>query len=68
MYIEYIFYHAHEISWDNNPFLHQVTLPVYLNSTRAELLFTLDFKAKGMSESGDHHYYERGVALLSSGL
>ena len=41
---------------------------MYLNSTRAELLFTLDFKAKGMSESGDHHYYERGVALLSSGL
>jgi len=46
----------------------QVTLPVYLNSTRAELLFTLDFKAEGMTEAGDHHYYERGVSLLSSPL
>lgn len=46
----------------------QVTLPVYLNSTRAELLFTLDFKAEDMSSSGDHHYYERGVALLASTL
>ena len=46
----------------------QVTLPVYLNSTRSELLFTLDFKAEGMTSSGDHSYYERGVALLSSGL
>lgn len=48
--------------------LPQVTLPVYLNNTRAELLFTLDFKAEGMTEEGDHHYYERGVALLSSPL
>lgn len=46
----------------------QVTLPVYLNTTRAELLFTLDFKAEGVSASGDHHFYERGVALLSSAL
>ena len=46
----------------------QVTLPVYLNSTRSELLFTLDFKAEGMTPTGDHSYYERGVALLSSGL
>ena len=46
----------------------QVTLPVYLNSTRAELLFTLDFKAEGLNASGDHNYYERGVALLSSPL
>ena len=48
--------------------LFQVTLPVYLNSTRAELLFTLDFKAEGMTDAGDHHYYERGVSLLSSPL
>jgi len=31
-------------------YLPQVTLPVYLNNTRAELLFTLDFKAEGMTE------------------
>ena len=46
----------------------QVTLPVYLNSTRSELLFTLDFKAEGVTSSADHHFYERGVALLSSAL
>ena len=46
----------------------QVTLPVYLNSTRAELLFTLDFKAEGVQTSTDHRFYERGVALLSSAL
>lgn len=47
---------------------HQVTLPVYLNHTRSELLFTLDFSAQELSPSGDHCYYERGVALLSSTL
>ncbi len=46
----------------------QVTLPVYLNSTRSELLFTLDFQAEDMTPSGGHHYYERGVALLCSTL
>eukprot|EP00731_Ephydatia_muelleri_P024350 Em0016g621a len=46
----------------------KVTIPVYLNHTRAELLFTLDFKAEGVSPSGDHAYYERGVALLASAL
>ena len=46
----------------------QVTLPVYLNQTRAQLLFTLDFQAEGLSPTGEHDYYERGVALLSSTL
>ena len=46
----------------------KVTLPVYLNQTRSELLFTLDFEAEGVSSSGDHSYYERGVAIISSTL
>lgn len=46
----------------------QVTLPVYLNQTRSELLFTLDFDAEGVAATGDHSYYERGVAILSSPL
>jgi len=41
-----------------------ITLPVYLNSTRAELLFTIDLElAKGQNE---HNIYERGVALFCS--
>jgi dynein heavy chain 1 len=45
-----------------------VTLPVYLNQTRTELLFTLDFEAEGITAAGDHSYYERGVAIVSSSL
>ncbi|KAK6191509.1 hypothetical protein SNE40_003176 [Patella caerulea] len=43
-----------------------VTLPVYLNATRAQLLFTLDFKPDATSK--DHGFYERGVAIISSDL
>jgi dynein heavy chain 1 len=44
-----------------------ITLPVYLNATRSELLFTIEL------ESADHSlnefdYYERGVALLTSSI
>ena len=47
----------------------QVTLPVYLNHTRAELLFTVDFSAQDVSLSKEEHsYYERGVAMFSSAL
>ena len=47
----------------------QVTLPVYLNHTRSELLFTVDFAAKDVSRSNEEHsYYERGVAMFSSAL
>ena len=54
---------------DSSTFLPlQVTLPVYLNSHRSELLFTLDFKAEGVVSSSDHAYYERGVAILCSSL
>ncbi|XP_065175263.1 cytoplasmic dynein 1 heavy chain 1-like [Sycon ciliatum] len=41
-----------------------VTLPVYLNSTRSELLFTLQFTASGTSR--EHDFYEHGVALICS--
>ncbi|XP_012938795.1 cytoplasmic dynein 1 heavy chain 1 [Aplysia californica] len=45
----------------------KVTLPVYLNATRSQLLLTLDFvPAEGTSQ--DHSFYERGVALISSDL
>lgn len=41
-----------------------INLPVYLNSHRSDLLFTVDMKvAQGQSA---HQFYERGVALLAS--
>ncbi|TRY83561.1 hypothetical protein DNTS_016270 [Danionella cerebrum] len=39
-----------------------VTLPVYLNFTRADLIFTVDFDIA--TKEDPHHFYERGVALL----
>lgn len=39
-----------------------VTLPVYRNSTRLELLFTLEFNVMGSVQQ----YYERGVALVAA--
>lgn len=42
----------------------KLTLPVYLNSTRVELLFTVDLAvAPGQDR---HSFYERGVAVLTS--
>ncbi|KAK3912297.1 Dynein heavy chain, cytoplasmic [Frankliniella fusca] len=42
----------------------KISLPVYLNSTRTELLFTVDLNiAPGQDQ---HSFYERGVALLTS--
>jgi len=42
----------------------KLSLPVYLNSTRAELLFTVELD---VAPGQDHHtFYERGVALLTS--
>ncbi|WAR20651.1 DYHC1-like protein [Mya arenaria] len=46
----------------------KVTLPVYLNATRAQLLFTLDFETEGQGSGKGHSFYERGVALVSSDL
>ncbi|MGH0183385.1 UNVERIFIED_CONTAM: hypothetical protein FKN15_012033, partial [Acipenser sinensis] len=39
-----------------------VTLPVYLNFTRADLIFTVDFDIA--TKEGPHSFYERGVAVL----
>ncbi|GCB72449.1 hypothetical protein scyTo_0006311 [Scyliorhinus torazame] len=39
-----------------------VTLPVYLNFTRADLIFTVDFEIATKEDS--RSFYERGVALL----
>ncbi|KAL3873221.1 hypothetical protein ACJMK2_036362 [Sinanodonta woodiana] len=46
----------------------KVTLPVYLNATRGQLLFTLDFDTEGEGSGKDHSFYERGVAIISSTL
>ncbi|XP_026482181.1 dynein heavy chain, cytoplasmic isoform X8 [Ctenocephalides felis] len=42
----------------------KLSLPVYLNSTRSELLFTVDLSVA--SGQDPHSFYERGVALLTS--
>ncbi|KAF0044179.1 hypothetical protein F2P81_003337 [Scophthalmus maximus] len=41
---------------------HMVTLPVYLNFTRSELIFTVDFDIA--TKEDPHSFYERGVAIL----
>lgn len=40
----------------------QVTLPVYLNFTRSDLIFTVDFDIA--TKEDPHSFYERGVAVL----
>ncbi|XP_063237430.1 dynein heavy chain, cytoplasmic isoform X2 [Bacillus rossius redtenbacheri] len=42
----------------------KLSLPVYLNSTRTELLFTVDLNIAPGQEP--HSFYERGVAVLTS--
>lgn len=42
----------------------KVTLPVYLNSTRAEILFTVQLTVANAKE--ELRFYERGVAILAS--
>lgn len=42
----------------------KLTLPVYLNSTRGELLFTVDLAVAPGQDP--HSFYERGVAVLTS--
>lgn len=42
----------------------KLTLPVYLNATRAELLFTVDLAVAPGQDP--HSFYERGVAVLSA--
>uniref|UniRef100_A0AAQ4PH56 Cytoplasmic dynein 1 heavy chain 1 n=1 Tax=Gasterosteus aculeatus aculeatus TaxID=481459 RepID=A0AAQ4PH56_GASAC len=41
---------------------HMVTLPVYLNFTRSDLIFTVDFDIA--TKEDPHSFYERGVAVL----
>ena len=45
----------------------EVTLPVYGNGLRTELLCTINVKA-GQSNTSEFHFYERGVAVLASSL
>lgn len=52
----------------SDPSKGKVTLPVYLNATRAQLLFTLDFVPADQPADKEHSFYERGVALISSDL
>ncbi|KFM80266.1 Dynein heavy chain, cytoplasmic, partial [Stegodyphus mimosarum] len=42
----------------------EVTLPVYLNTTRSELLFTVNLPVAGQQK--EHSFYERGVAVICS--
>lgn len=42
----------------------KLSLPIYLNSTRTELLYTVDLNIA--SGQDPHSFYERGVALLTS--
>lgn len=41
-----------------------VTLPVYLNANRSEILFTVDLSVANPDE--ELSFYERGVALVAS--
>ena len=45
----------------------EVTLPVYGNGLRTELLCTITVKI-GQVNSSEFHFYERGVAVLASSL
>ena len=51
-----------------DPSASRVTLPVYLNATRGQLLFTVDFDSAEKTDGKDHRFYERGVALICSDL
>lgn len=42
----------------------KITLPVYLNATRTDILFTIDLSMAPNQSA--HSFYERGVALLAS--
>ena len=42
-----------------------IALPVYLNATRSELLFTIELEAADNSLN-EFDFYERGVAVLAS--
>ena len=52
------------ICWLKNPkeTTSKVTLPVYLNGNRSELLFTVDLEAT----SSEMDFFSRGVAFIAS--
>ncbi|TNN61008.1 Cytoplasmic dynein 1 heavy chain 1 [Liparis tanakae] len=50
------------IKQDNAEKRHMVTLPVYLNFTRSDLIFTVDFDIANKEDP--QCFYERGVAVL----
>jgi len=57
------------LTWvKSDPTVHEgkITLPVYLNSTRDDLLFTVDLKI--VNKQDKYSFYERGVAILASTL
>jgi Na+-transporting NADH:ubiquinone oxidoreductase subunit NqrC len=45
----------------------EITLPVYGNGLRTELLCTMNVKS-GQANAAEFHFYERGVAVLASSL
>ena len=42
----------------------KIVLPVYLNSTRLQILFTVDLPLKEGQKV--HEFHERGVAIIAS--
>ncbi|XP_041352869.1 LOW QUALITY PROTEIN: cytoplasmic dynein 1 heavy chain 1-like [Gigantopelta aegis] len=52
----------------SDPSKSKVVLPVYLNATREQLLFTLDFESVDGPEAKGYSFYERGVAIITSDL
>ncbi|KAK7103082.1 hypothetical protein V1264_018048 [Littorina saxatilis] len=59
---------ACRVESNKDPSAQRVTLPVYLNATRGQLLFTLDFDSAEKADGKDHRFYERGVAIICSDL
>ena len=48
----------------------KISLPIYLNATRAELLFTISMETTKQQneQSGENSFFMRGVAVLASSL
>jgi dynein heavy chain 1 len=46
----------------------KISLPIYLNATRADLLFTIGMETSHQEKNGDNAFFMRGVAILASNL
>jgi dynein heavy chain 1 len=46
----------------------KISLPIYLNATRADLLFTISMDTAHQEQNGDNAFFMRGVAILASNL